>query len=62
MSFLENGVKFQTHARTKEWAILQFENSCTRCCYSGRHLSCEHCAIAGAHKNIMKDRFGVVIA
>ncbi len=62
MSFVERAINFQTNARTKEWAILQFEGSCERCCYSGRHLLCDNCAIANAHKNIMKEKFGVVVA
>lgn len=56
------GIEIQQNARTKEWAVLKFEDSCDRCCYSGKHLDCDHCAIAGAHKNIMKEKFGVVVA
>ena len=62
MSFVDNAIRFQKNARTKEWAILMFEGSCDRCCYSGRHIDCRNCAIAGAHKNIMKEKFGVVVA
>ena len=54
MSFFEIGVDIQHRARTKEWAILMFENSCTKCCITGKHMDCKHCAIAGAHESTIK--------
>lgn len=51
--FEERGVERQHRARTKDWAIRMFENSCVRCCTTGKHMNCEHCAIAGAHEYIL---------
>lgn len=54
MTFFEIGVNLQTRARTKEWAIHKFEDSCVRCCTRGIHMDCRHCAIAGAHEKTMQ--------
>lgn len=52
--FEERGVERQHRARTKTWAIRMFEHSCMDCCVSGRYINCEHCAIAGAHENVLQ--------
>lgn len=47
--FEQEGVDRQYEARTIQAAIRAFNYSCDRCCYTGRHISCNSCAIANAH-------------
>lgn len=50
--FEYDGVMFQKDARTIKQAIRAFAYSCDRCCYTGKHINCDYCAIAGAHKKL----------
>lgn len=52
--FEERGVERQREAITVRAAIRAFNYSCDRCCYTGRHIDCEQCAIAGAHQKVLK--------
>ena len=56
------GIEIQHSALTMQWAINAFNHSCDICCCTGKHISCDKCAIEQEHKNIMKNKFGVVIA
>ena len=52
--FEERGVDRQQRARTKRYAILSFQHSCDICCYTGKHINCDNCAIANAHSERLK--------
>ena len=54
------GIEIQQSARTAQWAINAFSHSCDICCFTGKHINCDKCAIEQEHKNIMKERFGVI--
>lgn len=51
--FEERGVEHQYNARNIAEANRAFDNSCTRCCTTGRHLDCDKCHIASAHNTII---------
>lgn len=52
--FEEKGVERQHKARTKTYAINSFQQSCNICCYTGKHINCDNCAIANAHSEVIK--------
>ena len=52
--FEEKGVERQLLAKTKQYAINSFQQSCNICCYTGKHLNCDNCAIANAHSETIK--------
>ena len=49
--FEEIGVEMQQNSRSREEADRRFKRSCDICCYTGRHLSCDRCAIDCAHSD-----------
>ena len=51
--FEQRGVMFQYEADSKSKAIKSFKRSCTSCCYGGRNISCEDCAIKVAHEDMI---------
>ena len=44
------GVFKQNNAMTITDANKFFEQSCNKCCFSGRNMSCKTCHIAGAYE------------
>ena len=56
--FEERGVQRQHEAHTLKQAIKSFKRSCERCCYTGKYIHCDSCAIANAHNDILK---GVIV-
>ena len=51
--FEERGVERQFESRTIKQAIRSFKRSCGSCCYTGKYITCDRCAIASAHNNIL---------
>lgn len=51
--FEQEGVDRQQKARTKAYAIYSFKHSCDICCYTGKRISCDNCAIANAHTEVL---------
>jgi hypothetical protein len=45
IKFEQIGVNLQMESKTKEQAKARFSYSCDRCCYTGKKLECDHCAI-----------------
>ena len=51
--FEQRGINRQYLANNKHEAIRLFEGSCYACCIRGRHASCDNCAIAVAHRDVI---------
>ena len=51
--FEQRGIMFQYEADSKSKAIKCFQRSCTACCYSGRNVSCNECAIKVVHEDMI---------
>lgn len=48
--FEQTAINIQHKAIYKDWAVRQFEQTCYMCCLRGRHVDCDKCVIASAHK------------
>lgn len=50
--FEQEGVDRQQRARTYSYAVRSFNRSCNICCFTGKYITCDHCAIAAAHHKV----------
>lgn len=47
------GVDYQYSATNIFEAKKKFQKSCAKCSMQGKYISCDHCAIAEAHHNVI---------
>ena len=47
------GVDYQYSATNINYAKRQMDKSCNKCSTQGKYISCDRCAIATAHSNIL---------
>ena len=59
--FERDGVDRQMEAENVRQAVRAFNYSCNKCCYTGKHILCENCAISCAHDNAMKRLGGDIL-
>ena len=52
--FEQDGADIQREARSIRQAIRAFKYSWNKCCYTGKHILCEKCAIAAAHNDALQ--------
>lgn len=53
IGFERKGCELQMACETVHQAIKTFEYSCNVCCTRGVRLTCERCAIAATHENVV---------
>lgn len=54
MTYFESvGVDCQYSATNIKKANRSFKKSCDICARTGKHIDCDHCAIAYAHENVI---------
>ena len=53
-TFESRGVERQYESQSIKQAIRSFKKSCERCCYTGKRIDCDRCAIANVHNDILK--------
>ena len=54
MTYFESvGVNYQYGATNINRAVKAFKKSCEICAKTGKHIACDHCAIASTHKDII---------
>ena len=51
--FERKGCEIQMDAQTVPQAVRNFEYSCKVCCTRGIRISCDRCAIAVTHENVV---------
>jgi len=51
--FERRGCEFQMDSRTVSEAVKNFAYSCKVCCNKGVRISCDRCAIAVTHENVV---------
>lgn len=51
--FERKGCEFQLDSQTVPQAVKNFEYSCEVCCNRGIRISCDRCAIAVTHENVV---------